>query len=300
MTQSLVTRQRIQLVSLLGPVTIFLGIFFAIPLGIMLVYSFLEPGLYGGVEWNFYHLNFGRILGWADGEIEDFDLVYILIFLKSIRLALTTVICSLIVCYPAAYWISRLSNKWKSFFIFLITLPFFVSLVVRLFAWMLILRPTGFINWILKSLFNETYFMIYSEPAVLIGMVYIFVPFMFMPLYASIEKLDQSLIEASYDLGASRLQTFLRVIFPMTLPGVIGGSIIVFIPSVGNFVVPSLLGGAKVMMIGNMVYQQFLYARNWPFGSALAMMIMASVLGLLVIYVSMVTRGTPGSETLQG
>lgn len=298
--KSLATRSRIQLLALLGPVTLFLGFFFAIPLSIMVIYSFLEPGLYGGVEWNFYHSNFGRIFGWANGEIEDFDPVYMLIFLRSVRLALSTVVISLLICYPAAYWISRLSRKWKSFFIFLITLPFFVSLIVRLFAWVLILRPTGFINWILKSLLDKTYFLIYSEPAVLVGMVYIFVPFMFMPLYSSIEKLDFSLIEASHDLGASRFQTFIRIIFPMTLPGIIGGSIIVFIPSLGNFVVPSLLGGAKVMMIGNMVYQQFLYARNWPFGAALAMMVMATVLGFLMIYVTIAARGTTNSSSLRG
>ena len=129
-----------------------------------------------------------------------------------------------------------------------------------------------------------------KQSGVIIGMVYVFIPFMFLPLYASIEKLDSSLMEASQDLGATRAKTFRRVMLPMTLPGIIGGSIIVFIPSLGNFIVPSLLGGAKVVMIGNLIEQQFLSARNWPFGSALGMMVMAAVLILLMIYVRIVTR----------
>ncbi len=298
---SLGRRRRFLLSGLLGPVTVFLGIFFVGPLVIMLIYSLLEPGLYGGVEWNFYHWNFGRILGWADGEYEEFDPVYIEIFLRSFKLALLTVVSSLVICYPAAFWVSRLSDKWKGFFIFLITLPFFVSLVVRLYAWVLILRPTGFINQMLQwlGIAERPIEMIFTETAVVVGLVYILVPFMFLPIYASLEKLDLALIEASQDLGASHFRTFRRVILPLTLPGVIGGSIIVFIPSLGNFVVPSLLGGAKVVMIGNLVEQQFLSARNWPFGAALAMMIMAAVLVFLLAYVAMITRGE-ASETLRG
>jgi len=294
-------RRRLLLSGLLGPATVFLGIFFVGPLVIMLIYSLLEPGLYGGVEWNFYHWNFGRILGWSNLEYEEFDPVYIEIFLRSFKLALLTVIASLVICYPAAFWVSRLPDKWKGFFIFLITLPFFVSLVVRLYAWVLILRPTGFINQVLLSLgiIERPLEMIFTETAVVVGLVYILVPFMFLPIYASLEKLDPSLIEASQDLGASRLRTFRRVILPLTLPGIIGGSIIVFIPSLGNFVVPSLLGGARVVMIGNLVEQQFLSARNWPFGAALAMMIMATVLVFLFIYVAMITRNE-ASETLRG
>ncbi len=286
-------RKNLHLSLLLGPVTVFLAIFFIGPLTIMLVYSFLEPGLYGGVEWSFYHHNFGRILGWADGEWEEFNPVYIRIFLQSIELALITVFFSLIVCYPAAYWVSRLPEQLKTFFIFMITLPFFVSLIVRLYAWMLILRPSGFINHILEAVgFGERALdLMFSQTAVIIGLVYVMVPFMFLPIYASIEKLDMALVEASGDLGANKFQTFRRVIIPLTLPGVVGGSIIVFIPTLGNFVVPDLLGGAKVVMIGNLVEQSFLSARNWPFGSALAMLIMSTVLIFLLIYVTRMSRG---------
>lgn len=285
-------RRGLMLLGLLAPPSAFLAIFFLTPLAIMVVYSWLEPGLYGGVVWNFYDLNYGRILGWADSKYESFDPVYLAIFLKSIRLALTTVFISLIVCYPAAFWISRMSDAKKNLFLFLITLPFFVSLIVRLFAWVLILRPTGFLNQILLGIgvISEPLQIIFTDTAVIIGMTYVFIPFMFLPLYASIEKLDLSLLEASADLGATRFQTFRRVVFPLTLPGIIGGSIIVFIPALGNFIVPSVLGGAKVLMIGNLIEQQFLSARNWPFGSALGMIVMASILALLIYYVKIMAR----------
>lgn len=281
-----------RLATLLAPSTVFLGIFFLGPLGVMLFYSFLEPGLYGGVEWNFYHWNYGRILGWADGEWEDFDPVYAEIFLRSVRLALINVGITLLICYPAAFWVSRLSNRWQTFVVFMITLPFFVSLVVRLFCWVLILRPSGFLNTALLWLgvISEPIDIIYTETAVLIGLAYILLPFMFLPLYASIEKLDSALIDASSDLGARPWQTFVRVILPMTLPGIAAGAVLVFIPSLGNFIVPDMLGGAKVMMIGNLVEQQFLSARNWPFGSALSIMIMLVMLVLIIFYIRRIGR----------
>ena len=284
--------ERRRLAFLLGPASVFLGTCFVGPLAVMLIYSFLEPGLYGGVEWNFYHWNYGRILGWADGEWEDFDPVYAQIFLRSARLALTNVAITLVICYPAAIWVSGLSARWRTLVVFLITLPFFVSLVVRLFAWVLILRPSGFLNSSLLGLglISEPIDIIFTETAVLIGMAYILLPFMFLPLYASIEKLDRSLIEASSDLGASPLQTFVRVTLPLTLPGIAAGSVLVFIPSLGNFIVPDLLGGAKVLMIGNLVEQQFLSARNWPFGSALSVMIMVVMFVLIVLYLRSIGR----------
>jgi spermidine/putrescine transport system permease protein len=291
-------RRRFHLIGLLSPISILLAVFFLAPLSILFVYAFLEPGLYGGVEWNFYHHNFGRILGWADGEYEEFDIVYLSIFARSFRLALTTVLITLLLCYPAALWVSQLPDRWKSLFLFLITLPFFASLVVRLFAWVLILRPSGWLNEVLMGvgLIARPFDMLYTEGAVVLGMVYIFIPFMFLPLYASLEKLDRGLLEASGDLGANRFKTFLRVTLPLSVPGMVGGSIIVFIPSLGNFVVPNLLGGAKVLMIGNLVEQQFLQARNWPFGSALAWMIMAAVLVFLLIYVKVINR----ADALEG
>ncbi|RDL47020.1 Spermidine/putrescine transport system permease protein PotB [Ensifer sp. M14] len=284
---SIAVRRRVQLAVLLGPVSLFLAVFFLGPLAIMMVTSFLAPGLYGGVEWTFYPHNFGRILGFADPMFEDFDPVYIAIFIRSVKIAALTVLAALLVCYPAAFCIARLSERWKNFCLFLITLPFFTSLIVRLFVWVLILRQTGLVNEMLMStgMIARPLDLIYTNGAIILGMVYVFIPFMFMPVYASVEKLDWTLVRASLDLGAGPIRTFWRIILPLTAPGIIGGAIIVFIPALGNFVVPAVLGGAKVMMLGNLIEQQFLAARNWPFGSALAMMVMSVMLVLLLVYV---------------
>lgn len=285
-------RQRSQLALLLGPVTVFLAIFFLCPLAIMVIYSFLAPGLYGGVEWTFYPDNYGRILGAPEPRFEIYDPVYITIFLRSLRIALITVALTLLVCYPAAFQVSRLSERWKNIALFLITLPFFASLIVRLFVWVLILKKTGFANMVLvgTGIVSEPLELIYTEGAIILGMVYVYVPFMFLPIYASVEKLDWTLVRASQDLGANSMQTFARVVFPLTLPGVIAGCILVFIPALGNFVVPAVLGGAKVLMLGNLIEQQFLAARNWPFGAALAMLAMAAILVVLLIYVRLDAR----------
>ena len=272
----------------LAPVTLFLGVFFLLPLTIIAVFSFLTPGLYGGVEWDFYHWNYSRIFGWADGIIEIFEPIYLQILFRSLSFAALTVILTLILCYPVAFWVSRLSERWRLVFLFLITLPFFCSLIVRLYAWLLILKPTGVLNTVLMSLgiISEPLEILYTPAAVVLGMVYVMVPFMFLPLFAAVDNLDSAQTEASLDLGANRFQTFVKVMLPQTLPGIMGGAVIVFIPSVGNFIVPDVLGGAKGLMIGNLVEQQFLSSRNWPFGSALSMIIMAVVLTVLMVSVT--------------
>ena len=281
-------RQSVVLGLLLAPVTLFLGVFFLLPLLIIALFSFLTPGLYGGVEWTFYHWNYGRIFGWADGINEIYEPIYLQILVRSLAYAALTVVLTLLLCYPVAFWVSRLSERWRLVFIFLITLPFFSSLIVRLYAWLLILKPTGLLNTVLlwTGLIREPLEILYTPAAVVLGMVYVMVPFMFLPLYAAVDNLDRAQVEASQDLGANRVQTFFKVILPQTLPGIMGGAVIVFIPSVGNFVVPDILGGAKGLMIGNLVEQQFLSARNWPFGSALSMIIMAVVLVVLTLSVT--------------
>ena len=284
--------KRNRLILLLTPFTLYSLIFFLGPMLILLLFSFLEPGIYGWVEWNFYHHNYGRILGWADGVYEEFDIVYAKIFFRSIRLALITVFFTLLICYPAALWISNLNPKLRNFFIFLITLPFFASLVVRLFAWMIILKPSGILNQFLLGLniIDEPFLMLFTEGAVIVGMIYVLIPFMFLPLYASIEKIDPKLLEASKDLGANKFKTFYKVTLPLSLPGIMAGSILVFIPSLGNFIVPDLLGGAKVVMIGNLIEQAFINGRNWPFGSAISMILMTTVVIFLIFYVRSISK----------
>jgi spermidine/putrescine transport system permease protein len=285
-------RQTVVLAALLAPVTLFLGVFFLLPLLIIAVFSVLTPGLYGGVEWALYHWNYGRIFGWADGINEIFEPVYLQILGRSLTFAALTVLLTLVLCYPVAFWVSRLPERWRLVFLFLITLPFFSSLIVRLYAWLLILKPTGLLNTVLlgSGLISEPLEILYTPTAVVLGMVYVMVPFMFLPLYAAVDNLDRAQIEASMDLGANRRQTFLKVMLPQTLPGIIGGAVIVFIPSVGNFIVPDVLGGAKGLMVGNLVEQQFLSARNWPFGSALSMIIMTVVLTVLLAFVTRAKR----------
>ena len=285
-------RQKRLLIGLLAPVSLYLGIFFFGPLAIIAVFSLLEPGLYGGVEWNFYHWNYGRMFGWADGVIEWYEPIYLKILFRSMLMAAFTVIACLIVVYPVTFWVSRLPERTRLFFMFLITLPFFTSLIIRLYAWLVILKPSGVINDLLLGLglIDAPLDMLFTRFAVVLGMVYVMIPFMFLPVYASVERLDRSMIEASGDLGARGWQTFLKVILPQTMPGIAGGSVLVFIPSVGNFIIPDVLGGAKGLMIGNLVEQQFLDARNWPFGAALSMVIMAVVLTVMLFYVKKIVR----------
>lgn len=280
------SQRRKTLFVLLTPITLLLGAFFLIPLGIMVVYSFLEPGLYGGVVWSFYPYNYGRIFGWPLGGGEEFEPLYIQIILNSFYYAVITVLVTLVVCYPVAFWVSRMGPMAKNIVLFAITLPFFANLLVRIYAWLLLLRPTGAVNTALMSLgiIDQPLNMIFTEFAVIVGLVYVLTPFMFLPIYASVERLDWSLVQASQDLGATPFQTFRRVILPLTAPGIAGGCVIVFIPALGNFIVPSFLGGSKVQMTGNVIERQFLQARNWPFGSTLAMIVMASVLLLVLAY----------------
>lgn len=286
------------LLVLLTPVTIILGVFFLVPLCVVIVYSLLEPGLYGGVVWSFYPYNYGRVFGWPLGGGEEFEPMYFGIFLNSLKYAVLTAVVALILCYPVAFWVSRMPPTKRNLMLFVITLPFFANLLIRIYAWLLILRPTGSINTALiyLGIVSEPLNMIFTEFAVVLGLVYVLVPFMFLPIYANIERLDWSLVQASQDLGASPFQTFRRVILPLTAPGIAGGSVIVFIPALGNFIVPAFLGGSKVQMTGNVIERQFLQARNWPFGSTLAIVVMASVLAVLVLALLRQRRARAGAN----
>lgn len=270
------TRKTKTLLILLLPATIWLLIFFIIPLIIVLVYSFLERGTYGGVIWEFTLKNYQRLAN---------DL-YLNIILRSLGLAsLTTLIC-LIIGYPVAFLIATISSRWRNLLLFLVIIPFWTNFLVRTYAWMVILRSEGVINTFLQSLnlIQDPLNLIFTPFAVVVGLVYGYLPFMILPLYATIERLNFSLVEAAQDLGANQIRTFFRIILPLTLPGIIAGSILVFIPALGAFITPDILGGAKTVMVGNLIQNQFLQARDWPFGSTLSMGLMILVLIPVMIY----------------
>lgn len=266
----------LQITGLIFPAAVWLAVFFLAPLVIMLVYSFGRRGTYGGVVWDWNVEQYLRFL----------DPLYLQIFFRSVWIAvLTTVIC-LVVGYPFAYFIARQPGRRRNPLLLLIMIPFWTNFLIRTYAWILILRTEGLVNTVLLSLglVNQPLTLLYTEGAVILGLVYGYLPFMVLPLYASVEKLDFSLIEAAFDLGANEVRTFLRVVLPQTMPGVIAGCILVFIPSIGAFVTPDILGGAKTVMIGNLVQQQFLTSRDWPFGSAVSFILMVIVTLAIVVY----------------
>src|ERR671916_1273872 len=265
------------LAGLLTPVTIWLGLFFLIPLLLILAYSFGTSGVYGGITLGFNPGNYLKV----------FDPLYLEIIVRTFVIALINTFLCLALGYPLAYFIALKGGRWKTTLILLVMIPFWTSLLLRAYAWVVILSGNGIANQILQFLgiTDEPITLIFTPGAVLMGMVYSYLPFMILPLYAALEKFDIRLKGAAQDLGASRWHTFWRVTFPLSMPGVIAGSILVFIPSAGEFVIPNLLGGARTVMIGNLIQQQFLQARDWAFGSALAVMLAVLLVGAIMFYV---------------
>ncbi|MDQ3863521.1 MAG: ABC transporter permease [Actinomycetota bacterium] len=274
------------LAGLLSPVTIWLGLFFLVPLLFILAYSFGKSGVYGGITLGFYPGNYLKV----------FDPLYLEIIVRTFVIALTNTFLCLALGYPLAYFIAFKGGRHKNILILLVMIPFWTSLLLRAYAWVVILGGNGIANRTLQFLHitDHPLDLIFTPQAVIMGMVYSYLPFMILPLYAALEKFDNRLKEAAQDLGASRWQTFWRVTFPLSMPGVIAGSILVFIPSAGEFVIPNLLGGARTVMVGNLIQQQFLEARDWAFGSALAVMLAVLLVGAIMFYVRRV-----GAEKLE-
>jgi spermidine/putrescine transport system permease protein len=261
---------------LIFPSLFWLIVFFALPLLIVFVYSFLKRGPYGQIVWEFNLKNYARF----------FDPLYLKIFVRSFRIAgLTTIFCFLF-GYPMAYWIATRPPKWRNTLLLLLMIPFWTNFLVRTYAWILILRDTGLVNNLLMSLglISQPLPLFGNDFAIVVGLVYGWFPDMVLPCYAAIERLDFSLVEAAQDLYANETRSFLRIIFPLTLPGVVAGAMLVFIPSLGAYVTPDLLGGAKSVMIGNVIQSQFLSVRDYPFGSAFSFVLMAMMLVATLIY----------------
>lgn len=268
--------QGLQALLLTSPTIFWLTLFFLLPLVMVLVVSFGQRGDAGQVVYDWTVENYTRLA----------DLLYLRIFARSVWMALLNTGLCLMFGYPLAYFIARSGGRWRHSLLLLVLIPFWTNFLVRTYAWIVILRRTGVLNALLQGLglIQDPLGLFPSQGAVLLGLFYGYLPFMVLPLYASIERLDMSLVEAAQDLGANAFQSFRRVILPLTMPGVLAGSIIVFIPSVGAYVTPELLGGAKVAMIGNVIQQQFLEVRNWPFGSAMGLGLMLMVLAATVVY----------------
>jgi spermidine/putrescine transport system permease protein len=283
--------------ALLSPAWIVLGVFLLAPLVLMLLVSFAERGTYGGVApvGNLAeHVGSGAFLA---NYVRSFRGIYLRIGWRSLWMAVVTTFLCLAVSYPAAYWLARLApRRWKGLLLGLVVVPFWTSFLIRTYAWMFLLRTEGLLNLALSGLGLHPVELLYTQTAVLIGLVYGELPFMILPLYASLEKLDSTFLEAASDLGAGRMGTFWRVTVPLTVPGIASGVILVFIPSLGQFVVSDLLGGARSMLLGNLVQNQFAVARNPPFGSALAFELTAAVLVLLFAYAAFARRR--GEEVL--
>lgn len=264
------------------PAALWLGIFFMFPLFLMFVVSLGERSSTGTVVYTFTLQNYARFFGRIGGRF-----LYLLIFWRSLWLAIVNTALCLLFGYPLALWIARQPERRRNTYMLLVMIPFWTNFLVRTYAWMVILRDTGLINTVLVDMLGwaeKPLRLLYTPGAVFLGLFYGYLPFMVLPLYASIERMDWTLVEAAQDLGANTWRVFWEVVRPLTMPGIIAGSILVFIPSVGAYVTPDLLGGAKVTMVGNLLQQQFLVVRDWPFGSAVGFILMILMLVATMVY----------------
>ncbi len=257
----------------LAPSAVFTVVLFLVPLSIIASYSFLTRGVYGGVGDPWTLENYGRLL----------DPLYGLILWRSLVMATMATLLCLLIAFPLSLFIARAETRWKNIFLYLVILPFWTSFLVRTYAWMFLLRDSGLINSVLLSLhlIREPLPLLYNETAVIVGLVYGYLPFAVLPLFSNLERLDKTMLEAAADLGARPWDTIRHVVVPLSLPGLRAAGILVFIPCLGAYLTPDLLGGGKSIMIGNLIQNQFTTARDWPFGSAISLALMALVMILL-------------------
>ncbi|CUA83375.1 MULTISPECIES: ABC transporter permease [Gulbenkiania] len=273
---------------LLAPTGLTLFVFMVIPMGLMGWMSVLEPDTYGGVRWHALSLD-AYVQFWYERDLDDsliLNTAYMEIFLRSFLLAGFATLATLVLGFPTALYIALQDERTRQRLILLISIPFWTNLLVRTYAWMLLLRNGGLIDSGLGALGlgSGALDVLYTPTAVAIGFVYSFLPFMVLPIYTSLEKMDWRLVEAAFDLGANRWTALRRVVLPMALPGIAAGCLLVFIPALGSYYIPELLGGGKSLMIGNLIQNQFGTARNWPFGAALSFTLLALVLLAMIVY----------------
>lgn len=276
---------------MVAPTVLWLSFFFIVPLLIVVAVSFASRTPYGQV-----------IFDWTLGNYARFtETLYLSIFLDTLVVALITTVLTILLGYPLAYFIAQLPQKWQQPGLILVMIPFWINFLIRSYAWVIILRTQGVLNTILLKfgLIDQPLQMLYNEVAVMLGMVYALLPFMVLPIYVSIEQLDHRLLEAASDLGASPFTAFRKVTLPLTMPGIAAGTILVFISSLGMFVVPDVMGGAKSALIGNLIQNQFLSARDWPFGGALSIVLALLSLVLIVLYYKALSAQQGGGKNAE-
>lgn len=258
------------------PTIVWLLVFLLVPLLYVILISFMSKNSYGGVSYIF-SLN-------AYASVVNSE--YLRIFLVSFRLALVTTVICLFVGYPFAYIMANAPAAQKKIYVLLIMLPFWINSMIRIYGWNTILRKQGILNTLLAAvgIIDSPLELLYTDGAVLLGMVYDLLPFMILPLYSSIEKIEPALLEAGEDLGVSKIHSFTRIIFPLTMPGIFAGVVQTFIPALGLFYISDMLGGAKTMYLGNLIKNQFMSARNWPLGAALSIVLIAFTLFIMKLY----------------
>ncbi|MGB1239157.1 MAG: ABC transporter permease [Pseudomonadales bacterium] len=268
------------------PAYVVMALLMVLPLFIIFFVSLMSSDPYGGYKAIFSLESYIQILytaDWDDNLVLDFQ--YLSIIGRTLGLSFVTALLCLVISFPVAYYISRQNHHVKTLLLYLVTLPFWVSMVVRVYAWVLILSDEGVLEQSLRffGLIGDIDSLLYSNSAMMVGMIYSYIPLMILPIYASIEKLDPRLMEAAADLYSSRLQTLRRVILPLCKPGIVAGFILVLVPCLGTVLEPMLLGGGKTMMLGNLIQNQFGVARNWSFGASLTVVLLCIVLAFLMM-----------------
>ncbi|PYY92031.1 ABC transporter permease [Pseudomonas sp. TKO26] len=286
-SQHLERRKALRSVLGVSPALIAIGLFLIVPILIVIGYSLMEANPYGGVNQVFSSDAYSALL--FERQLDDslaFTDSYLLIALRSIGIAGLTTVVTLLIGFPVAVWLAMQPVQRRGLLIFLITVPFWANLLIRTYAWILLLRNTGVINNSLMGLglINEPLQLLYTDGAVLLGLVYTYAPFVVLPIYATLEKMDIRLLEAAQDLYAGRWRTLRKVVLPIAKPGIFAGAILTFVPCLGAMIAPELLGGGTRMMLGNLIFRQFSDARNWPFGAALSLVLMAAVMLVLTLY----------------
>ncbi len=299
MIQRLRENSRLQGLLLISPAMLWMMALLVIPLALTIVTSFGRRDADGNVIYTFTLDNYLRLMGITP---EGYDSLYVGILWRSVVLGLQTTIIVILLAFPLAYFIARAPAKRRNLYLFLVLVPLWTNFIIRIYAWVMILRTQGVLNatlgWLagLAGIPFQPLDIYPSQVAVLIGMVYEFLPFMILPIFTSLEKIDPVLYEAAADLGANRLRTFLRVTLPLSLPGMTAGTILVFIPVIGTFVVSDILGGRQVILVGNLIQRQFLDARNPPFGAAASIILMVLTLAFTLFY----TRRFGFGEEIRG